>query len=63
MLSTMKETHRVLRVGVSNADMEALGDPLGSSARNWLSLSLAPQLQYREGRQGRRKEGREGERK
>lgn len=59
----MKETHRVLRVGVSNTDMETLGDPLGSSARNWLASSLAPQLQYREGRQRRRKDGRNGERK
>ena len=41
--------------------MEALGDALGLSARNWLTSPLAPLPWYREGREGsregRRKEG------
>lgn len=47
---------------MSNADMEALRHPLGSSARKWQTSSLAPQPQYREGRQEGREAGRVEER-
>lgn len=57
---------------MSNADREALGHLLGSSARKCLTSSLAPQPQYKAGRKAgkqegwktgkeeRRKEGKEG---